>query len=56
MTLFAWTRATYRLVTPLTPWYATVGKQTRLGLPTGGKSEVDPPENELVEHSLSDVE
>jgi hypothetical protein len=52
----AWTRVTYRLVTPSTPWYATDSRQTRLKLPTRKKSKVDPPENDLIELSLSDVE
>ena len=44
----AWKRATYRLVTPSTPWYATVSRQTRFRLPTEEKRKMDHPKNELV--------
>ena len=37
------------------PWYATDRRQTHLRLPTGEKNNADPPENDLVELSLSDV-
>ena len=50
-----WARATYRLDTLSIPWLL-LSRQTRLRLLSGEKSKVDPPENDLVGLSLSDVE